>query len=371
MPTLRISPPTKTDKSSRLAGAAIAVALVLLSPWPAAANGAEPLASDEAAFEAQLALMGPLGLRHTHPLLTAYRQGRIASLTTREGLSTRFLAEGSNVFMFDPGVINDELAVLVDTETYLATLELEWGFSLFDRLHSIHLSTHWLGQYGGVADGFLDAYHRILGVPNAGRELLPKNRSLLRIIDQGEILVWESGNEHALTRVDAEIRSSIARAAVGASARFRIGANAALSVPLVQGPLLLSSGTVDAEAGILAQLENDPWEVYTNIGMILTGPVSTYGEAQFDRTLFRYGLAFAYRVWGPLSVHVQMQGTESPSPVSHPRLSGLMSIAGFGLGLSFASGWEARVALTEEFFTFAATDVSVFLGIRRRFGEYQ
>jgi hypothetical protein len=64
-----------------------------------------------------------------------------------------------------------------------------------------------------------------------------------------------------------------------------------------------------------------------------------------------------------LSLHVEMLGTGSPLSVDHPRVSGLMSIAAFGFGLRTSEQTQLKLALTEEFFTFAATDVSLFTGL--------
>jgi hypothetical protein len=83
-------------------------------------------------------------------------------------LSTRFGLDVSNIATDNSS--SDE-AIVLDGETYVATLGLRFG--LADHLQ-VGVDLPWVWQKTGFLDGFIENFHNLFGFPNADRDNLPK-----------------------------------------------------------------------------------------------------------------------------------------------------------------------------------------------------
>ncbi len=307
-------------------------------------------------------LRGPLPLRHTHPVLVPFHTAETAWLPSHEGprISVEELVTAANTFMLDLAFVDESFTAIVDTETYLATAALT--VRPWPRLTG-RISVHGLGVSGGVADSLIAGHHALFGLPNAGREHRPNNVSALFMENDGEIWVDHTGPAFGLSRLDLTGRARLFTLPFPDSA-LAGGVQGVLSLPLSARDFVTGSGAADVEATAILQLENYPWEIYANLGWIRYGKPSTAPVVPVEHHAYRYGITWVWSAWEIVALQVQILGQRSPLRVDHPRLGGHMSIAGFGFSMHPTQWMSWYFSFVEEFFTYAAVDMAIHLGVR-------
>jgi hypothetical protein len=312
-------------------------------------------------------LRGPLPLRHTHPILAPFHTAETAWLPPRRGprISVEEYVTAANTFMLDLEYVDEGFTAIVDTETYLATAALT--LRPVPRITG-RLALHTLGVAGGLADPLIAGHHSLFGLPNAGREHRPENVSALYIRRDNETWVNHAGAALGLSRLDIAGRARLFTIPFSDSA-LSGGLQGVVSLPLSARDFVTGSGTVDLEATGILQFENFPWEVYANIGWIRYGDPPTAPLMPIAHNAYRYGITWVWSVWEIVALQVQILGQRSPLPVDHPRLGGHMSVAGFGFSLHPTEWMSWYFSFVEEFFTYAAVDTALHLGMRVEVGQ--
>lgn len=311
-------------------------------------------------------LRGPLQLRHVHPLLTGFHTATIAWLPGAPAGAFRFQhgSTGANTYLYDPRLLYDTFTAIVDTASYLGSVSA--AFQPVPAL-SGRLTVDYVALSGGIADPLIETHHELFKLPNAGRELRPQYESRVLLAYEDQVWLDQEGPVAALSRLAVEARWRSIRRFRGNGA-VAAGLQGLVSLPLSRQALPLGSGSVDTGVTGIIQLENQPWEVYGNLGWLHYGAPRTAEGIPLRQNALRYGLAWVWAVVPRFALQVQILGQTSPLDFDHPRLGGHMSIAGFGLSYHPSERLSVSAAFVEEFFTYAAVDVALHLGLQIRGG---
>lgn len=196
------------------------------------------------------------------------------------------------------------------------------------------------GAYNGFLDGFLDWYHRVLGITLRERQLRPRNEFLYHIVPNGMAPI----DRHLGTLFLDDVR-------VGAGWRYSPVVQGVVSVtlPTATGPSGYGRGTVSAN--LLHTLRAPVSKRVTYEGSLGVGYTPTYGSlAPFQRQVFaEVSSGFRARLW-------QRQGLYANLLYHTPyyRGTGFAALDRYDMALDF--GWliaacrgpEWRFGMTED-----------------------
>jgi len=121
----------------------------------------------------------PLAIRNTAPAGLLF--GVTPFRSEQRGL--RIAIDNGNIFT---GSNRRGVETVFDGETTIATLSWNHVFKESGSgLWSIGIEAPWIRHGGGVLDGFIEGYHDTFGFPDGGRDRVPRDRLLYRIVEGG------------------------------------------------------------------------------------------------------------------------------------------------------------------------------------------
>ncbi|MBI4237483.1 MAG: DUF3187 family protein [Deltaproteobacteria bacterium] len=245
---------------------------------------------------------GPIPYRHQHPL---YLQSlgltpmRAVALPRGDGV-VGLRMEHSNIF---EQFINTTADVRIDTEQLRMTVDLAYGlphnFTLEAEIPFVHTG-------GGRLDSFLQWWHSVLGVPNAGREFFTNDQHVFRILDR------PSGAERyqvapiPLALGDASLR--LRHHLVTETARRpAIGWFAACEFPTGKRSQGLGNGNLDYGVGLLMEKNEGRWHGYFNGGYFVSAGTPALADA-IHPIQFNYVVGGEFSVSRQVALHAQLHG---------------------------------------------------------------
>ncbi len=166
-----------------------------------------------------------------------------------------------------------------------------------DRRAFLQLDTDLGGAYGGFLDGFLDWYHRLLGIDIPERQRRPHDAFLYEITLPGEATIQRRSSALFLGDV---------RAGLGFRLTPKLQTVVSITVPTTTGPAGYGRGTLSASLLNSLRLVLDPRVVYE--GSLGLGYTPSYGElAPVERTVFvAASSGLRYRFWGRQSLYANL-----------------------------------------------------------------
>jgi hypothetical protein len=204
----------------------------------------------------------------------------------------------------------------------------------------LQLDTDLAGAYDGFLDGFLDHYHRLLGIDIPERQKRPRDAFLYEITLPGRPTIERRSSGLFLGDV---------RAGLGMRLTPKLQTLLSITLPTATGPDGYGRGTVSANLLNSLRLVLAPRVIYE--GSLGLGYSPTHGElASVERTVFvAASSGLRYRFWGRQSLYANLF-IHSP----YYRRTSLPSLDRRELGLDF--GWllatrrgpEWRIGMTED-----------------------
>ncbi len=326
--------------------AAAALSWVALATTPAAALEGSTAASIRSAV--------PLPVRNLTPVTLLYGLPRSLGALAMPGeteLSLRL--EHANNFTAG-GTAESGTAVFDGTTTVTGVIvrrslgsRLEWGLELPYVHHG-----------GGFTDGFIDGFHDLFGLPDGGRDAVPRDRLDYRLVNGGETRVqlddatgdvgdvrgWLGYRLHAGEGRQAVLRGMV-KAPTGRVPELSgsEGTDLALTLELVDGRLLEAAG----------------------VTLTLMGGVSVLGKDELPGTphedlVWSGHLGLHYPLTGNLVLRAQLDGHSDVIDVGTRQFGGATLQGTLGGTLALATGQWLDIGVVEDLSGASAPDV-VFL----------
>jgi hypothetical protein len=218
----------------------------------------------------------------------------------------------------------------------------------------------WRG--GGVMDGLIETWHELLGLPNGNRADFPRDRLIVRALDdQRRELRWPGGDGAGLGGLEVGARWS--------SSRRDSGWTGALDgrVRLPTGTAGFGGGGVQLGGQVLAaRTLGRAADLYFGGGLVL-GPRSSGDTVVYTVARPQGFLALEWRPWSPVSllVEVNAAGRLIDNVTSFPGRHVNLRV---GAKVDVARGWTVEGGFTEGLHPVSATtDFGVMAGVQRGF----
>jgi hypothetical protein len=254
-----------------------------------------------------------------------------------------------------------DVRYLVDGEHRSAALTVRRGFGGGLTL-GLRASVLWRGP--GIMDGVIDAWHRVLGLPDAGRSLFPSNRLRVEGRDADRRPVrWEGRQGAGLGNLEIEAHQVLFGG--NGAGGWRAAAVARLSAPTATGPFA-GAGSAAGLQLALARPLGERTHVYLGVGTTVFSRREVEGLL-YPRARPQGFLAFEGRVTRGWSMLVQLDtATRLVKNIDAYPGSAVYLRVGSKFGLP--GGWILEGGITEGVRNqTAATDFGILASLGRRF----
>ena len=158
------------------------LACLLMTAYPALAAGRTPAPANQ---PFAVPNQSPLALSLVPFTPTSAAQGPAgSSLNVTAAYSSIFVQQSSR-------------AANLDLDMELGYLSLGYAYTLHPRVR-LGLELPAAFYWGGFMDGFIESYHRALGLPNGGRENAPQDQVHFDVSSRGKRIVSQDGSTQAV-----------------------------------------------------------------------------------------------------------------------------------------------------------------------------
>jgi hypothetical protein len=239
----------------------------------------------------------------------------------------------------------------IDSESVHTELGLHWvlpgGTGLGARvLHVAH--------YGGVLDGPINWYHRSLGIHGGSRSRAPTGVIGLAVPPPEDGSFSTESPFSGLQSFVLDIDVPLIR---GGDSGISLTVEQSTKVPLV-GTGFRRTG-VDWLARILAHRWIGTVSVDGSLGIAFLSRPDIVEASEFNPWIVPFGLSFEWTRGRTIHPTVTIEGITSPYSFGWPRTDRFSARISFGTSIFLSSRFVAQISLSEEFLTFAATDVAL------------
>jgi hypothetical protein len=153
--------------------------------------------------------------------------------------------------------------LFVDAEYLRSDFRFETGLG---EGIDVRVSIPFTIMYGGFLDGFISAFHRTFGLPNAGREKFPNNEFHYLYRKDGEPALDRSDSAAAFGDLTFQIKKALI-----SETRNELAVRAAIKLPTGSKGNLTGSGKTDFALGFLWSRVGQRFGGYFNINFALLG----------------------------------------------------------------------------------------------------
>ena len=310
--------------------------------------------------------LGPMVSQNLHPMYAPFVQlpARSAATVQRNSIAAYMhQSYGNNYFYYAEDDPSDELTAMLDTEASYTTLGLTWGIHPRAEVNgSILLVSH----FAGVFDPAIEGYHELLGLPNASRGTRPQNEfSLFFENESGEILD-EDGPIVDITALNIEPRIRLLKSK---DERFLLSVGPTVKLSLSAPSITLTNSGTDVALRAYADYRWPRAAVSASTGVAHLSQPDYIPEDSFRPWIIPFTASFEWMMSDTFSAATTIAGNTSPFELGYERTDRFTAMATMG-GI-FALGEQTRLQIgtSQEFFTFAATDVAVHLAVHYRFAQ--
>lgn len=296
----------------------------------------------------------PLRSHNLHPLYAPFIQLQPMSpvlQTARNGELSFLQSYGNNFFLDTEEGGNSEITADLDSEAAYTSIRAQYG--LTEKLE-LNTTLTAISHFPGIMDGFLQWYHGLFGFPNADRQLRPDDRLSFYLKNSQGVVIDEDTPLLALSALQFETRMQLYR---GANIDSAIGTAVKLPIQLNRHPL--NSGGFDGAVRFFAGYRLPPLEFAASIGSAYLSRPAFLRDTEFSHIIFPFSFSAEWALQPHISALVTMSGTSSPFKTGYKRADNFSAVATFGGSFIIDPQNRIRLSMSQEFFTFAATDVAV------------
>ncbi|MFO7730440.1 MAG: DUF3187 family protein [Spirochaetia bacterium] len=296
----------------------------------------------------------PLRSHNLHPLYAPFIQLQPMSALISSPRTTELSllhSYGNNFFLDTEDGGNSEITADLDSEAAYTSIHAQYG--LTERLE-LNLNLTAISHFPGIMDGFLQWYHGVFGFPNADRELRPDYRLSFYLENSKGVIIDEYTPLIALSALQIEARMQLYR---GTNIDAAVGTAVKLPILLTRHPL--NSGGFDGAVRFFAGYRLAPLEFEASIGSAYLSKPAFVRESEFSRIIFPFFFSTEWQLQPRVSALVTINGTSSPFKTGYRRADNFSAVANFGGSFIIDSQNSIQLSMSQEFLTFAATDVAV------------
>ncbi len=293
-----------------------------------------------------------LGLMNLHP-------ARARLLDTGE--SELIIANNyANTFNWDRDGVADGFQFDMDVENTVFKLDFSIGAT---RWLELGVEAAYFYQYGGIFDPVIQGFHETFGFANGGRGNVEDN--LFNITIRNDKGTWIELTETYGGLGDLALKAKL-KIVSNHEKRFYLALQPAVKIPVADSEKLLSNGELDYGVNLLVEKAGYNYAFYVNIGWIHFGQPENLDIFDFSPDVFNYMFCWEWMIRGGWSVLIQADGNTSPYVSGHKRLDNHSANVLIGFKVELSDSVMLQVSFSEEFFTFATTDIALQTGITIR-----
>ncbi|MCB9914761.1 MAG: DUF3187 family protein [Planctomycetes bacterium] len=211
---------------------------------------------------------GPLATRQQQPMaltLFAFRPRRAVTQPAGELAAGVQLAWSSIEEIRRYPVYAPTESVVMDGETIRTTLRARYGLGAHT---DVEVELPFLHAGAGGLDHFIEAWHRVFGLPGGGRERFPDDQYEMRVVEGGDVLYELEGNRLALQDVPVILTRNVRREDAHGPA---IALRGALELPTGSESSGFGNGALDVGVGVLGERSLGRWSVFGALSVLAHG----------------------------------------------------------------------------------------------------
>lgn len=263
----------------------------------------------------------------------------------------------ANTFNYDKDGMDDGFQFDVDVEN--TRFEIDFNYGVTSWLE-VGVEGSYVIQYGGIFDSTIRGFHDLFGLANAGREQVADN--LFDITVRNENGTWIELLEPVSGLQDIVLKAKLNILRIPKKG-LHVSLQPAVKIPVGDEEKLLSSGKLDYALNLLVEKTGYNYGVYLNLGWLHLGQPDNLTIFEFNPDLFSYMLSYEWLVRGGWSLYIQADGNTSPFKSGHTRLDHQTGTVSLGFKYLLSPNSILQVSFSEEFFTFATTDIALQTGL--------
>jgi hypothetical protein len=245
----------------------------------------------------------------------------------------------------------------LDGETVRLALDLRFGLW---QDWELQLEVPWLEHSGGELDKFIDDWHDLWGMPDGGRDGVPRDLLNYRYATPGfdtQLLEDSSGlGDVSLVLSRAVYRHGNAVASLALGYKFGTG----------DEDDFLGSGADDVFVAVRfsgEHLSDLPLTWHGQLGYLRAGESDIWEDLQ-DQNMWFAGLAVDWRLFERWSLIAQLDSHAGPLDSDLKQLGGEAYLATFGARWRFAENWSLDASVVEDIRVETAPDVTFQASLR-------
>ncbi|MGC9312014.1 MAG: DUF3187 family protein [Sediminispirochaetaceae bacterium] len=341
------------------------ISSAIVIAWLTAAAWTTPAIADEVSPD--LIRGEPLQSFNLHPVYMPFMQVLPMSprLQTGGRMQLSVLGSYGNNFFLDPvDGGSSQVDADLDSEAFCTGILLTAGFgNRFEINAMVYGSYH----YGGFLDSVIEGYHGVFGFPNAGRELRDRGRTRFFLENSGGTVLDEDGSlgSAALT---VEPRYQLRKEAVWMGGVWDLAAGFPVKLPLTLGRHGLDGTGIDAGVRLFAGCALRRFNVAGAIGLMYLSMPEFAGDDHFSPVVVPFFFSAGWQAGRRLVLLSTVQGSTSPFSLDYDRTDRFTAVVNVGARIRCGSQGSVQLSFSEEFFTFAATDIGFNIGWSTYFG---
>lgn len=311
----------------------------------------------------------PLRSFNLHPLYTAFLQTLpvSAQVLPSSNFETGVLQSYGNNFFLAPSKDDESIIVVdLDSETSMTGFYLRGGLG---RGFEAGLMLQTVFYYGGFLDPVISSFHELLRVPNGGREYRENGQVTFYLVDDTGTVLNESGEQPFALAASGELRYCVLqhRDPQGNTWMGSLGVSG--KVPIAGSDHPLNEGGFDwGVRGILSH-RRERVAFDASLGLAgLTRPEYLLPQ-NFQLLVVPFFFSCAWKWSERTACIATVQGSTSPFKLEYDRADRFSAVINLGGRIRAGKAVFLAFGFSEEFFTFAATDIGFFLEGTMDFGS--
>jgi len=309
----------------------------------------------------------PLKAFNLHPLYIPFIQllPQPAATLSSGGFGISILESYGNNFFIDPedGGSSDVDADL-DSEASYTGISFKYGLTPRIELDALLYSIY---HFGGIMDPLISSYHGLFGFPNGGREL--RDEGLLRFYLKNKTgtVLDEDDKVTAYTAGSFELRYAVLKHIHAAGGNWDLSGGMILKFPITRSDYPIEDGGLDGGLRIYAGYCRNRILLAGSTGFILLSSPEYLSEEFFIPWIIPFDLSAVYPCTDRLDLQLTIQGSTSPFDLGYYRTDRFTAVINIGASVHTDGYGDFAFSFTEEFFTFAATDIGLHFGWNKNF----
>lgn len=298
----------------------------------------------------------------THPLYLASFRPRVkpAELLDPGELRIAFDQVLANNFIVEE-LQGDGTTISLELDSEVSATSLSLACAPSTKVE-LNLELRAAFQYGGFTDPLIEGFHSLFGFPNGSRDIREQNRTAFIIYRDGERILDSAGAVPLSLHLSAEPRFALPALPVGGGGLLSAAVGLWGAAPLTPSvhPLHHSGGWEALHGGIRLYLG---MEAGRFTGAAVLGGWRAAKPAFLDPELFsplqaEFALSAAWRAGRSLSLSALISGTGSPFELDYERTDRFGAVIELGGTVRAGTHDTVTFSFTEEFFSFAVSDIA-------------